>query len=112
VRVDPQSAFEPDALVYCGPALPAEAVETPEPVIVVAVVSEGTAACDHEPKLDGHFSLASAAHYLLLDPERRTAIHHRRRDGEVIETRVVTTGKLHLGPLGLDFDVEELFPLA
>jgi Uma2 family endonuclease len=112
VRVDTQTAFEPDALVYCGPDLPAEAVEIPEPVIIVEVLSEGTAARDHGPKLAGYFSLASVAHYLLLDPERHMAIYHRRGGGEVIETRIVTTGKLHLDPPGLELDFAELFPPA
>src|SRR6266581_105942 len=39
VRVDDTSAHEPDALVYCGPKLPASALEVPNPVIVVEVLS-------------------------------------------------------------------------
>ncbi len=110
VRIDARIAFEPDALVTCGPRLPADALEIPEPLIVVEVLSEATAARDHGVKLAGYFSLPSVAHYLILDPERRTAIHHKRGQGEVIETRILTTGSLRLDPPDLEIGVEELFP--
>jgi Uma2 family endonuclease len=110
VRIAARTAFEPDAIVYCGPRLPPETVEFPDPVIVVEVLSEGTAARDHGVKLAGYFSLPSVAHYLILDPNSRTAIHHRRGQGEVIETRIVTEGVLRLDPPGLAIPVAELFP--
>ena len=72
------TAFEPDALVYCGPRLPAHSIEVSEPVVVVEVLSEGTAARDHGVKLAGYFSLPSVAHYLILDADDRMAIHHKR----------------------------------
>ena len=75
-------------------------------------MSEGTAARDHEVKLAGYFSLPSLVHYLILDPERRTAIHHKRGQGEVIETRILTAGPLRLDPPGLELAVEELFAPA
>ena len=112
VRIDAHTAFEPDALVYCGPRLPAEAVEIPNPLIVVEVLSDGTAARDHGVKLSGYFSLPSVAHYLILDPERRTAIHHKRGQGELIETRILKTGALRLDPPGLEIAVDELFAPA
>ena len=110
VRISARTAFEPDATVYCGPRLPPEAIEIPEPVIVAEVLSEGTARRDHGVKLAGYFSLPSLAHYLILDPERRTMIHHRRGQGDVIETRILTGGPLRLDPPGLEVAVEELFP--
>ena len=109
VRISPDTAFEPDGVVYCSPRLETDAVEIPEPVIVVEVLSEATASRDHGPKLSGYFSVPSVAHYLILDPERRTAVHHWRGDGGRIETRVVTEGPLRLEPPGLAFFVEELF---
>ena len=112
VRVSRRTAFEPDALVYCGPRLSPEAIEIPNPVVVVEVLSEGTARRDHGPKLSGYFSLASVAHYLILDPEARVLIHHRRGQGDVIETRILTDGPLRLDPPGLDLAVEDLFPPA
>jgi Uma2 family endonuclease len=39
VRIDQQTAYEPDALVYCGPKIPDASVEVPDPVILVEVLS-------------------------------------------------------------------------
>ena len=77
VRISTRTAFEPDALVVC-PVPPGDAVEISNPVIVVEVLSPSTAADDHGIKLDGYFSLPSVAHYLIIDPDRRMMIHHKR----------------------------------
>jgi len=109
VRISANSAFEPDGVVYCSPRVPSEAVEIPEPVVVVEVLSDATAARDQGPKLSGYFSVPSVAHYLVLDPERRTVTHHWRSQGGLIETRVLTEGPLRLDPPGIAFFVEEMF---
>ncbi len=109
VRVSSSAAFEPDALVYPGPRLPAEALEVLEPVIVIEVLSDVTAARDHGLKLAGYFSVPSVAHYLILDPERRSAMHHERGEGGAIETRILTEGPVRLDPPGLALFVEEFF---
>jgi Uma2 family endonuclease len=62
-------------------------------------------------KLSGYFSLPSVQHYLILDPERRVVIHHKRGQGETIETRVLTGGVARLDPPGFEVAVEALFPL-
>ena len=112
VRISPNTAFEPDALVYVSPRQPPDAVEIPTPVIVVEVLSEATAERDQGVKLAGYFSVPSVAHYLVLDPERRTVAHHRRADDGRIDTRMLTDGPLWLEPPGLAFFVEELFAPA
>jgi Uma2 family endonuclease len=109
VRVAARTAFEPDALVYCGPRLPPHAIEIPEPLIVVEVLSEGTAARDHGVKLAGYFSLPSLTHYLILDADSRTAIHHKRGPGDLIETRILKDGQLRLDPPGLEIPVQDMF---
>jgi Uma2 family endonuclease len=109
VRISPKTAFEPDGVVYCSPRLPREKVEIPEPVVVVEVLSDGTAERDQGPKLAGYFSVPSVKHYLILDPERRTAEHHWRGESGTIEKRILTDGPLRLDPPGLAFFVEELF---
>src|SRR5689334_8796694 len=38
VRIDETTAYEPDALVYCGSKLPSKSIEVPNPVIVVEVL--------------------------------------------------------------------------
>ena len=99
VRITARSAFEPDALVVC-PSPRLDAIEIPNPVIVVEVLSPSTAADDHGPKLDGYFSLPSVEHYLILDPDRRVMIHHKRGLAGAIETRVLRDGLVVLDPPG------------
>jgi Uma2 family endonuclease len=79
-------------------------------IVIVEVLSPSTAAIDHGRKLSGYFSLASVQHYLILDPERRVAIHHKRAAGEAIETRVLTGGVARLDPPGFEVAIEALFP--
>lgn len=109
VRIDPKTAYEPDALVYCGAPLSDNAIEVPSPVIVVEVLSPGTAGHDTGEKLVGYFRLASVLHYLIVDPVRRVIVHHRRND-TVIETRILSGGILSLSPPGLELSVVEFFP--
>jgi Uma2 family endonuclease len=109
VRADQRNAFELDALVNCGAKTPANAVEAPNPIVVVEVLSPSTAAHDHGAKFTGYFSIPSIAHYLILDPERRVLIHHKRGQGDVIETRILTEGVLRLDPPGLEAPVVEMF---
>jgi Uma2 family endonuclease len=112
VRIDRTTLFEPDALVRCGPRLPGDAVEVADPVIVVEVLSPATRRIDSGRKLIGYFRLPSLRHYLILDPERRTLIHHARGEGDLIATAILTEGVLRLDPPGLAVPVETLFPAA
>ena len=66
-------------------------MEIPNPVVVVEVLSPSTAADDQGVKLDGYFSLPSVQHYLIVDPDRRVMIHHKRRP-DAIETRIFREG--------------------
>jgi Uma2 family endonuclease len=109
VRISADTAFEPDALVYCGPRLPRDAIVIPNPVIVVEVLSPGTEGRDRGVKLRGYFSLPSVMHYLILDPDKRLIIHHRRGQDDLLETRISIGGIVRLEPPGLDLPVVELF---
>jgi Uma2 family endonuclease len=111
VRVDDDTAHEPDALVYCGEELPGSAIEVPNPVIVVEVLSPSTRRIDASAKLAGYFRVRSVQHYLILivDPDRRLIIHHARGEADVIATRIVRDGRLRLDPPGIDVPVREIF---
>jgi Uma2 family endonuclease len=109
VRIAARTAFEPDALVVCPPPTDLNTMEIPNPVIVVEVLSPSTAADDHGVKLDGYFSLGSVNHYLILDPDRRVMIWHRRGQAGAIETRVVRDGVIRLDPPGLEAEVAGFF---
>jgi Uma2 family endonuclease len=86
-----------------------EATEIADPIILVEVLSPSTAAIDHGRKLSAYFSVPSVQHYLILDPERRVAIHHKRGQGDAIETRVLADGVLRLDPPGLEVPVTGMF---
>ncbi|MDP4025692.1 Uma2 family endonuclease [Methylobacterium sp. NEAU 140] len=109
VRIDAAKAYEPDALVHCGPPVDPDAVEIPNPVILLEVLSPTTRAVDLGSKLVGYFGLPSVEHYLILDPVGRRVIHHRRGAGDLIETRIVGDGTLALDPPGLTLPVAALF---
>lgn len=109
LRMSARTAFEPDALVVCPPPTDLSTLEIPNPLIVVEVLSPSTAADDHGVKLDGYFSLGSVHHYLILDPDRRVMIHHRRGQAGAIETRVLREGVVVLDPPGVEAEVAEFF---
>jgi Uma2 family endonuclease len=110
IRVDARTSFEPDASVACGAPHSDDAIAIENPMIVVEVLSPSAAGIEHGRKLSGYFSLPSVQHYLILDAERRVAIHHKRRAGDAIEMRVLTGGLARLDPPGFEVAVEALFP--
>lgn len=109
VRIDESTAHEPDALVYWGGKLPPAAIEVPNPIIVVEVLSPSTRHIDASAKLAGYFRLPSVAHYLIVDPDGPPVIHHARSGGETILTRIVRDGVLLLDPPGIELAVAHLF---
>ena len=78
VRIDQMTAYEPDAVVYSGEKLPRSAVEVPNPLIVVEVLSPSTRRVDVSVKLAGYIRLPSVAHYLIVDPSEPMIVHHAR----------------------------------
>jgi Uma2 family endonuclease len=80
----------------------------PSPTIIVDVLSPGTKKRDHGVKLQGYFTLPSLHHYLIIDPDRRLLIHHRRDAGSPSETEIVTGPRLKLEPPGLDVELTEV----
>lgn len=109
VRISQGTAFEPDALLYCGDEVARDSLEVPNPVIVVEVLSPGTQMTDMRDKLRGYFTIASIHHYLIVDPEKQMVIHHARGDGDVLQTRLLSTGELRLDPPGLTMTLASFF---
>ena len=109
VRIDDRTVYEPDALVRCGPQLPADAVEVADPLIVVEVVSPSSRGIDRGIKLAGYFALPSVRHYLIVDTDKQVVIHHRRSEAGEIEARIVSEGSLTLDPPGLAIEVPDIF---
>ena len=109
VKIDEHTAYEPDAIVHCDDALPDDAVIVPAPVIIVEVLSPSTATRDTGAKLADYLRLPSVRHYLIVRTDRPTVIHHRRGDGDVLETWIVTAGSLELDPPGLTLDLDRIY---
>lgn len=109
IRIDEATAYEPDALVYCGQELPLTDLEVPNPSIIVEVLSPSTRHIDAGLKLAGYFRLPSVAHYFIVDPTRPSIIHHARGTGDTILTHVVTEGRIALDPPGLELDLAEIY---
>jgi Uma2 family endonuclease len=109
VRIDETTAYEPEALVYCGPKLPPTAFEVPEPVIIVEVLSSSTRRVDVSLKLAGYFRLPSAAHYLIVDPTQAMIVHHSRGPDNAILTRILTAGLIALDPPGLELAFGDIY---
>lgn len=109
VRIDQTTAYEPDVVVYSGERIARSAVEVPNPLIVVEVLSSSTRQVDVSIKLAGYFRLPSVIHYLIVDPNEPMVVHHARGVGGDIITRVVTKGTIALDPLGLEIAVEDIY---
>jgi Uma2 family endonuclease len=109
VRVDARSAYEPDALVYCGPEVAPSALEIPDPVIVVEVLSPSTRAIDTSVKLVEYFRVPSVAHYLIVDPAEPVILHHARAAGGTILTRIMREGTIVLVPPGMEIDMAHVY---
>jgi Uma2 family endonuclease len=110
VRIDDSTAHEPDALVYCGPRLAPSALEVPNPVVVVEVLSPSTRSIDVQYKLANYFRLPSVAHYLIVDPDKPLVVHHARRDDGTILTRIVSDGVIALDPPGIELALTDIYP--
>lgn len=102
VRIDATTAFEPDAMVYCGEELPPLAIVVPDPVIVVEALSTSTRDNDEGRKRVGYFTLPSLQHYLIVDPHEPLVVHHVRGDGDTIVARPMRKGTITLDPPGLE----------
>jgi Uma2 family endonuclease len=112
VRIDDTTAHEPDALVYCGLKLQASALEVPNPIVVVEVLSPSTRRIDASLKLAGYFRVPSVAHYLIVDPDQPLIIRHARGNGDKILTSIVREGRITLDPPGFDLALGDIYGAA
>jgi Uma2 family endonuclease len=112
VRIDDSTAHEPDALVYCGPELPASVLEVANPVIVVEVLSPSSRRIDASLKLAGYFRVPSIGHYLIVDPDQSLIIHHARASQDTILTQIVREGVIKLDPPGFDLALADVYGAA
>ena len=111
VRIDDRTTFEPDAFVRCGDPLDGDVREISDPMLVVEVLSPSTKSRDLGEKVEGYFLLQSLHHYLIVDPEPRRIIHHRRQaDSDALLTRIVSEGLIRLDPPGIEVAIVDMLP--
>lgn len=109
VEIDGDTDYEPDALVNCGPTLGDDDIAAPNPVVVVEVLSPSTKSADTGAKLADYFLVPSIQHYLIIRADRRSVVHHQRRNDGGIETRLLTNGLVTLDPPGIIIPLEEFY---
>lgn len=109
VRCNDGALYEPDASIQIGRPMDGDAVEMTAPVVVVEVLSPSSSKSDATTKLIGYLSVASIAHYLVIDSLHKTVVHHRRISASECETSIVTSGSIDLDPPGIKVSVAALF---
>jgi len=108
VRIDAHSAYEPDAMVYCGGKIAPDSMIVENPVVIVEILSASTGRKDKAQKLVNYFRLPSVQHYLIVDPDQPLIIHHQRHGADIL-TRIVREGTIKLDPPGLEVGVGEIY---
>ncbi|SDE22221.1 Uma2 family endonuclease [Rhodospira trueperi] len=108
VEIGEDGDFVPDVLVDCGAGGPDD-VAAVNPLVVVEVLSPGSARVDTGYKLTGYFSVDSIHHYLVVDPLGRRLVHHARAGDGTLRTTILSEGRLRLDPPGCDISVGDLF---
>src|SRR5208337_1062180 len=108
VRVNRFTAFEPDALVHCGDLPALNALEVPNPVIVVEVLSPSSMRRDLTGKVAGYFKVESIRHYLIVDAEEAVIIHYGRSAEGIFPPKIIRDGQIALDPPGLTLDAADL----
>lgn len=109
VRVSDDTAYEPDALVQCGTLIENDAVEAPEPIIVVEVVSPSSAKSDTHAKLDGYFHVPGLHHYLVVIAQENRVVHYQIDKNGDPQANLFHGGQLILEPPGLQLEIDTFF---
>ncbi|MGO9171122.1 MAG: hypothetical protein ACLP7P_04045 [Rhodomicrobium sp.] len=83
----------PGALVHCGDLPALNALEVPNPVIVVEVLSPSSMRRDLTRKVAGYFKVESIRHYLIADAEEAVIITMAGLRRGFSRPRLSATGK-------------------
>ncbi len=108
VKAGPKLGFEPDVVVFSG-VMNKRDILTPDPIIVVEVLSPSTARKDLTVKLAGYFQIPTVQHYLIVDWEEPEVIHYRRLGEGLAPPEMQREGALRLEPPGLTLDLGAVF---
>lgn len=95
----------PDLVVTCAPIQPSDS-EVPEPLLIVEVLSETTAAADRGAKRAEYAALPSQRRYVMLAQDEAVALVCERSEG--LAERVVQ-GVLDIPELGLSVPMAQIY---
>ena len=109
IKIDENTAREPDALVQCGRPFDPETMIADAPMIVAEIVSPSSMQIDNVDKLAEYFSLPTIMHYLVVNPTARTVTHHARAQEGKILTQILRSGAVELSPPGIAISVSAIF---
>lgn len=110
VRIAPDRAYEPDALVAPLPLPPPKSLEIPNPLIVVEVLSPTPSSVkrDLTTKLSGYALVPTIQHYIVVDPDERVVLRFRRQGDQFVLCEELTEGMLRLDPPGIEVPIAEM----
>ena len=81
----------------------------PEPVVIVEVLLPTTAHLDRGVKLAGYFTVPSIQHYLIVDPDAASIVHHARSaDGSIVSSTHAGGMLRRLDPPGLGLSLDAM----
>ena len=111
LRVEPADAyFYPDVMVTCSAADAADPLIKREPVLLVEVLSPGTAAYDRGDKFAAYRSLPSLREYLLVDTtSRRCDLYRKGSDGLWVLHPFEPETAVQLDSVGLSLSAQALW---
>ena len=112
VAVDDEHWRIPDLVVQCIPVIDRTHTKLHAPMIVVEILSPSSVSTDTVKKLVEYFSIETVQHYLIIDEDGRTVVHHKRALAGVLATRIVTSGPIELEPPGFTVAFEDLFAVV
>ncbi len=108
VKAGPETAFDPDIVVFSGTMAKADTVAS-APIIAVEVLSPSTARKDLTVKLAGYFNVPTIEHYVIADWEACELIRYRRAGNDISRPAILSSGILLLDPTGIEVPVADVF---
>ena len=114
VRISEDRGYEPDALVAPLPLPPDEALEIPNPVVVVEVLSPTPPSQrrDLVTKVEGYGRVASIQHYVVIDPVERQVLVWHRQGHVLVPPAAPCDALVVLDPPGIEVATEALLAAA
>jgi Uma2 family endonuclease len=110
VVINDRTTRIPDASVQYrgGVKQSPEATILVAPLIVLEVASPSTENVDAVDKLIEYNSVRSIRHYLIVQPQKRVVVHHKRNDQGDWGTSIRVDGDIALDPPGIKVAVADL----